>query len=359
MGTEPVAAPIVIVMSSADPPFPDTVNSAPSTLQAHGPRALLQAIPYLLGFHPADSLVVVGIGADTVRVTARLDLDDLAHQDSIRHTMDVLARGNSESVIAVVYDDAVVASTPLPWAALLPQVLDAATAAGCVLMDMFLVSAGRWWSYACEGPQCCPDAGGSVADPTTAFAAAATVAGLSALPSRAALAAVLQPHPIDDRERLAPMIAGAENAATAATLEARAEAFERAATRALFAAARRADEGGGPVRDAAAARFGAALTITAVRDSVWIALDCARLDGRPLWADLARRLPAPYDAAALFLYGWCCWRHGDGVSAHVAVERALVSDPAYTAADMLQVALARGMDPRAVPRLRRSYGRRR
>jgi hypothetical protein len=331
-----------------------------SKLQVHGPRALLQAVPYLLGFHPADSLVVVGVGAGTVRVTARLDLDDLVHPDSLRHTMDVLARSDTESVIAVVYDDAVaVAEPPLPWAALLPQILDAATAAGCVLMDMFLVSAGRWWSYACDGPQCCPDAGGSVADPTTAFAASATVAGLSALPSRAALAAVLQPHDAHERERLAPLIATAENGATTATLEARTEAFERAATRALFAAARHADAGGRPVRDAAAARLGAALTITAVRDSAWIAVDGDRLDGRPLWADLARRLPSPYDAAALFLYGWCCWRHGDGVSAHVAVERALSSDPSYTAADMLQVALARGMDPRAVPRLRRSDGRRR
>ncbi len=60
-------------------------------------------------------------------------------------------------------------------------------------------------------------------------------------------------------------------------------------------------------------------------------------------SDLARRLPAPYDAAPLFLFGWASWRSGNGALAGIAAERALDSDPSYSAADLL---LARSPRPR-------------
>jgi hypothetical protein len=42
---------------------------------------------------------------------------------------------------------------------------------------------------------------------------------------------------------------------------------------------------------------------------VWLAVDDHTLPDGELWLDLARRLPAPYDAAPLFLYG-CSHSHG-------------------------------------------------
>ena len=67
---------------------------------------------------------------------------------------------------------------------------------------------------------------------------------------------------------------------------------------------------------------------------------------------MARRLPGPYDAAPLFLFGWASWRAGNGALAGIAAERAVTSDPAYSAADLLLAALSRGLDPRRLPRLR-------
>jgi hypothetical protein len=83
-----------------------------------------------------------------------------------------------------------------------------------------------------------------------------------------------------------------------------------------------------------------------------MAVDDGRLDGRALWRDLGRRLPSPYDASPLFLFGWAAWRAGDGALAGIAAERAIASDPGYSAADLLLAALARGVDPRRLPRLR-------
>jgi hypothetical protein len=81
-------------------------------------------------------------------------------------------------------------------------------------------------------------------------------------------------------------------------------------------------------------------------------VDDKRLDGRPLWRELARRAPVPFDAAAAFLFGWASWRAGDGASANIAAQRAIDSDPGCTAADLLLAALAQGADPRTFPRVR-------
>jgi hypothetical protein len=97
-----------------------------------------------------------------------------------------------------------------------------------------------------------------------------------------------------------------------------------------------------------------ALAKTAVRDAVWVAIDNGRLDGRALWRDLGRRLPSPYDAPPLFLYGWAAWRAGDGASAGIAAERAVLSDSTYVAADLLLAAVAYGVSPHGMRRLRLS-----
>jgi uncharacterized protein DUF4192 len=345
-------------MDFAEPSAPAALATDAHELRLDGPQSLLQAVPYLLGFHPRDSLVLVGVGAGAVRVTARLDLADATRPGPLEHAFDVLVRGGSDAVIAVGYDDLDgQASDCLPSGSLVAAVEAAAVSTGCLLVDTYLVRGGRWWSRRRNGAGWGTGVGESVADPPSAFAAAATVAGLTALPSRRELVSVLDPCEPEVRERLRPMIEHAQvgpagpAAATAGPL--RPGNTERALTRAVFTAARRADDGSLPTGDADVARLGAALSITGVRDSVWLAIDDGLLDGRALWAQLARFLPSPYDAAALFLFGWTSWRRGDGVSAQAAVERALTSVPTYTAAELLHAALVHGLDPRRVPRLRR------
>ena len=320
-------------------------------MRVDGPRALLQAVPYLLGFHPHDSLVLVGAGDGAVRVTARLDLADTARPGPLEHTGAVLARAGADSVLAVVYD-AGDAAPSAATEALPARVADAATAAGLLLVDAYLVRRGRWWSRVRHGTGWGTGPGEPVDDPPTAFAAAATVAGLTALPSRRHLMAVLDPGDGLARESLRPMIAAIDVVATDAGTRTRAQVSPRTLTREVFAAARCTDWDSPPLPDPELARLAAALSITAVRDSVWLAVDDGILDGRALWAQLARRVPGPYDCPALFLYGWSCWRHGDGASAQDAVARALAGVDGYPAAELLQVALSHGLDPRRVPRLR-------
>lgn len=326
-----------------------------------GPGDLLQAIPYLLGFYPRRSLVLVGLANGVLVVTARLDLVDAQHQDVIDQTVSAMSGGGSSSLVAAVYDDAPAAQSPpvgspdlrSAWADLAVAAERAAEAAQCLVMDVLLVAADRWWSFSCGSPGCCPLEGRPMPEEPSAFAAAATYAGVVALPDRHALEAMFEPLPETERDRLVPAMGQAEDATVAAVLDSHARRHERSLKPTIFAAARAADEPGWPgLADAEAARFAAALADIRMRDAVWMAIDDGRIDGRPLWLALARRLPAPYDAPPAFLFGWAAWRAGDGALAGIAADRAITSDPAYSAADLLLAALSRGIDPRRMPKLR-------
>lgn len=321
-----------------------------SSCRISGPGELLQAVPYLLGFHPAESLVLVGLHDGRLVVTARVDLVDANIPHLVGRTLDALARGGSTSVLAAIYYDSFAADRVIPLN--LPDVLAAADRTGCELLDVLVVARGRWWSVLCE-PGCCPPDGQTLPTEPSAFAVAATFDGMVAMPDRAALASVLDPVEAVERVALLPVLAAAERAADAAAATAQGERLERSAKRALFAAARASGAPGwaGP-DDATVARFGAALGTIEIRDRLWMAVDDGRLDGRALWRDLGRRLPSPYDATPLFLFGWAAWRSGDGTLAGIAAERAVASDPGCSVADLLLAALSHGVDPRRFPKLR-------
>jgi hypothetical protein len=224
--------------------------------------------------------------------------------------------------------------------------------------EVLAVHGDRWWTYSCDAIGClCPIDGRPVDASGSTFAAAATYRGMVALPTRADAVALLDPVP--DRDLLLPLIVKHENAMVQAAVQGHGQRSERAVKRAIFAGARDLDAGAAMPTDERAARFGVALTAITIRDAVWLAIDEHRIDGTALWRDLARRLPPPYDAAPLFLAGWSAWRAGNGMLAGEAARRAIASDRAYSAADLLLAAVDGGIDPRRMPRLRPSQRGRR
>jgi len=157
--------------------------------------------------------------------------------------------------------------------------------------------------------------------------------------------------PLPGRQDLADQLTDQHYEQLSAVLNAKQDGYDRSVIRALFAAQRAAQAGQMPT-DAAVARYGVALQSYSVRDAVWFAVDDGRLPGIALWVNLARRLPSPYDAAPLFIAAWSTYRDGNGALAGIAAELALKSDPGYSAADLLLAALARGLDPHTLPKLR-------
>jgi len=316
-----------------------------------GPSELLAAVPYLLGFHPTDSLVLVGMRERRVVVTARLDLADTEQHGALEHAIGAMARGGAGSVIAVAYPST--GSVP-DWAGLARRLILIAGECRCGLADALLVRDGRWWSLVCTD-DCCPPEGRPIEPGTSAFEAFATYEGMVVLPDRAAVEEQLTPYPDEERARLDPLVEQEQRAAVRAVLRGEHQRRERSVKRGLFAVARASlAPRWQPPNDAEVVRFGVALAAIPFRDSTWLAVDAGRLDGRPLWLELARRLPSPLELAPLLLFGWSAWRAGEAAVAGMAADRALSVDPAYTAADLLMAAVTSGMNPHVMPRLRRS-----
>lgn len=333
------------------------------TVRISGPADLARMAPYLIGFKPKQSLVIVGLAGKSIVVTVRVDLADLvedAPAGLLSGTVAAMVRGGARALVAVVFDDRAEPDAdphaPLPWHGLAEAVASEANLAGVVLDDMLLVSRGCWWSFSCGDPDCCPD-GTPLDDESSTVDAAAAYAGLVALPDRAALAALLEPDPPAVRDPLLPRLADAAtemSAAIKAVQAADRKRRVRALKRDLFTAARRADQPGTGIAlaDEKLVRYGAALSTTMIRNAVWLAVDDERIDGRELWRYLGRRLPGPYAAAPMFLFGWASWRAGNGAFARIAADHALAADPAFSPADLLLAALSHGFDPRQVPKLR-------
>jgi hypothetical protein len=330
---------------------------------------LLEAIPYLLGFHPTESLVVVMLHGPRARVGATMRYD-LSTVDAGALAYDVAAHTSlhrADGAVLIVYANRPQVADGLPAWHLVSQIRDVLRRENVSVADCLYVSGSSWWSYLCLDPQCCPADGRALPSPgapSSHVAAAAASTGLVALPDRAALARTLD-----------PVAGGARASMERALTKAEAEFVETVAAAGGTEAWRTVMRGciqrvgerllapdGGPgsavLTDEESAEILVALSDVQVRDACWLRVERGRSDcNLALWSQLVRRALPPYDAAPLFLLGWLAWRRGDGALARIAAERALLSDPGYRAAGLLLDVLNSSIDPRGLPSL--TAGRRR
>lgn len=332
---------------------------------------LITAVPYLLGFHPSESVVMVAMRDTRIIFVARGDLPPGAHGDApgvARFLADVVGAQDAQTATIIGYGPA---ERVTPVIDEIRAAFDPAAAGRALprLLDALRVTDGRYWSYFCDNPRCCP-IDGTPFDPTTSqFAAEATVAGQVALPDRAALVRQVEPvtGPARDsmrratalaEERLADLL---DDAPPADLLGGR--TLRRAGAAAVTAALARHREGG-VLTDDEVGWLTLLLTHLPVRDDAW-----ERTDGTEwhltLWTDVLRRAEPDLVPAPACLLSFTAWRAGQGALAAVALERALVAQPDYSMAHLLGDLLARGVPPsrldgwpRVGGRLRRPTARR-
>jgi len=77
------------------------------TLRAKNPGDLLAMVPYLLGFHPEDSVVLLTLGEGPDRFHARVDLPSDVSEipDVVSMLSGVVERHQIERVVVVTYSD--------------------------------------------------------------------------------------------------------------------------------------------------------------------------------------------------------------------------------------------------------------
>lgn len=315
------------------------------------PAGLLAIVPYLLGFHPSRSLVVIGLGPPRhqVKLAFRYDLPDPPDPQLARdigaHAASVLTGQQLTGAVAIGYGPGPLV-TPVA-----DELLDQLPAVGIEVREVLRAEEGRYWSYVCTDPACCPADGVPFDETAHPAAVAMTVAGQAVLPDRAALAASLAPP----TGQQAQAIRAAASRAERRSGQIRTKAPNRQAARRLLinrglSAVQEAisiyRDGGTITSDDQIAWLALTLASLPVRDNAWARMDPAHTGAhRRLWTDVTRRAPDRYLPAPASLLAFTAWQSGDGALANIALDRALAADPGYSMALLLREILAAGVPP--------------
>ncbi|MFG2993453.1 DUF4192 domain-containing protein [Streptomyces sp. NPDC048257] len=342
------------------------------------PAELADALPYMLGFHPTDSLVMVAVHGEGGRFGGRLRVGipstPAEWEDTARQVADCLIRGSERRggkpdgiVVYLCQEPSGEETARRVMTRLRPLAQRIRLACGALdvpVLEALCLSAGRFWSYVCPDERCCPAEGSRLAAVgTSVLAATATFAGLQVRGSLKEIEGRLAPlrgAVAEEAERAldraaASLVPRILDGATREEVGAETIALARALMRRMTLAP--PVEGGPHADDWDDALLGhdeAASLILGLQDreirdiaAEWME-DEEAAPALRLWRALARRCVGAYGehaAAPLTLAGWVSWSTGDEPTARIAFGLALRADTAYRFAQLLHHACNEGIDP--------------
>jgi hypothetical protein len=315
-------------------------------LRLRAPVDVLAAVPYLIGYQPTDSVVVLAMRGRRLYFTVR---DDLPGPDAsvdevgltVDDLVDMVLRQRVSGVILVAY------GPDGPARRVLFGLRSAFDTAGLAVLEMLRAADGRYWSYLCANPDCCPPEGVPYDVHSSTVPAVATVAGCVALPDREAYESLVRPDngpglvavaraTVRAGDRLLTLVStGGQSAVLAAGRVAVDDAL-----------AGQLD--GGRLDDDDLAWLTVLLTSIPVRDMAMSAITGpppALEAHRALWMDVFRRAAPDFAAAPGSLFAFAAWRCGEATLARIALDRVLDAKPDYYLAVLLHRIMVAGLPP--------------
>ncbi|GAB4584880.1 DUF4192 domain-containing protein [Nocardia sp. IFM 10818] len=361
---------IEAVGSSDRPGSTHGVSPLDSDSCLRDPGEFIAAVPAMLGFPPARSLVVTALREDPgaperagVDVVVRLDLDNpgrAATAEILERVAGVCVQHNAIAAIALIVDDratppaehhrGVRARRHRDLIHALEHRLDAD---GIPLAGAWAVTGiGAelpWWSLLGSARR------GRQPDPASSMVTLRQV--LEGRPLRGSRAELTDLVAVDSEVR-AQVVAVLDAAtAEAARQLARAvrhgdpDSYTRAALRKVLWHIANVESGARP-DPPELAELAVTLRDKAVRDMLFGLMPGRHADAaESLWLQLTRVLPDPDRAEAAALLGYAAYVRGDGPLAGIALEAALSADPEHRMAVLLDIGLHTGMHPNRLHRL--------
>ncbi|MFJ6694507.1 DUF4192 domain-containing protein [Streptomyces sp. NPDC091272] len=358
-----------------------TAQADEQQVTLRGPAQLADCLPYLLGFHPTDSVVLVALHGRNGRFGGRLRVgipqSPREWAPVATHLAECLM-ANSErrgarpdGVLVFLCQDPAAGQTGRQVMERLrtfaQRLRTACGALDVPVLEALCLSGGRFWSYCCPDGRCCPPEGTGLALPgTSVMAAAAAYAGIQVRGSLREMEERLSPGAQDAATRRARVRAldSASNAVVPRILSdtGRAQVEKEALDLARVLIRRLAQAPPAKGSWAEADSFDddlvsdeeAAVLIVGIQDrdtrdhaAEWMEGPEA-VHALRLWRVLARRCVGAYvtyAAPPLSLAGWVAWSTGDEPGARVALGLALQADEHYTFAQLLHQACNEGLDP--------------
>lgn len=332
-------------------------------LTLNSPVDLLHAVPFLLGFHPHNSVVALSLRDNRrVGLTVRFDYPDEDFESIAERLSGHLLDDGAHGALIVIYRDGEFATRPSD--PLVEAITSSCAEVDIPVRDALYVSKGRWWSLVCKD-ECCPETGLDVPEFESS-----TVAAMHVLHGA--------PLPAANEDEFADAIAPVESSRSAEIAQwcsrfkeqvnrEIVEAQDGPQARALRNVRNRA--GADAVDEIFAswlqtgrliddneviARAFVAMTDVHVRDyAMGMHGDEQVAAAADLWRYLVTLAPEGLVAPVATVLAAVAFEQGDGALAQRALDRASDDRPGYPMASLLRQALESGWGPESMASMRR------
>ena len=307
---------------------------------------LLAAVPFLIGYHPEDSLVIISIRDKSVGVAMRIDYPQVADREQIELLVSHIEKHSCDGVLIVSYiPERCTNHNEIGRA--LTQSLENADIS---VRENLEVRAGRWRSLICEDEKCCPPGGNQLPEFTDSTITAEQVADGVPLPFSgvAALKASLYA-----KQPSLPLLAALSRVEPMDYSHAKVQKMQREGALAVKRLVKEFAEKGVAVDGDLVALVLVRLQDLQIRD---YALGMATVENQEtltsLWRWCTSIAPQGFAAAPATLYSELMYENGEGAIATRALERALDDAPDYALAKLLRRTFAAGWEPSAFRQMR-------
>jgi hypothetical protein len=317
------------------PTHPETFAEPPAVAKVRSPADALAMIPYLLGFEPHESIVVVSLNGPRRRLGPMIRVD-LVEPDRADALVDYLgsaveAHGYGAVLIAAFSERQSAA------AEVVPRLVESLEHAGVAVVEALRTDGARWWSYTCDRGCCPPE--GTEYDPTTSpMAALAVHAGMAKAPSRDALA--------EQFVRRDDAVCDSVNEVARASVVALTVDDGDDAIR--VGRLVRSALGNEPIDSATLGRLLGAVQDLRARDVAWFLMTRGDADRHfEAWRQVMNAADDDMLAPAGTLCAFAAWLSGRGALAATAADRVADVDPDYPFLGLISDIVESGMSPSA------------
>ena len=310
------------------------------------PHDLLAAIPFLIGYHPENSLVLVALKDDSVGMAMRVDMPT----DIAPESYDLLAshfqREAADAALIVAYVDSETDSEPV-----LINTSAALLRAGISIKESLIVSDGRYRSMLCHDSECCPPLGSPIPDiDSSRIAAEHVIAG--------------HPMPFANVSGLVQSIAALPSAMEESWqsevrtfwIESDSENLldlQRDGATAVIDLAGEYAQGRGAEDRELVARVIGRISDIQVRDYALGSHNEETADAYwQMWRELLLIAPRGFVAPIASIFAALAYERGEGALAHKALDRALADDERYSLALLLRRVFTAGWPPQSFSAMR-------
>lgn len=292
-----------------------------------GPGDAIAIIPYLLGFTPTESMVVIALEGPRKRFGPCFRMDLVSNPEEVSgqgaYVRDLVRHHGFGWVLIFAFSE-----QREPAEAALRASHGLLLAAGVGVLDAIRADGARWWSTTCSDPLCCHPAGTPYDIDTSRVAAEAVLAGLQRAPDRESLRAQFAPLGPERRRAVADAATALQPGADPVPLVNAAFDTPESLT---------ADQ---------VAELAVAVQQIGSRDAAWSMMTratAARHLG--VWRVVMQSVPDELLPPVGSLAAFAAWLSGNGVLASHAAERVLEIDDHYSMARLVTEALQASLNP--------------